>query len=117
VPVVAAVESGVPAARIVDYARRHDIDLIVMGSHGRTGFSRALLGSVAERVVRLAPCPVLTVPREAPARSVTEDLMAPFRSCIVCARLSEDLICECCPVHIRGEALERKRVEERAGRA
>ncbi len=46
---------------ILDYARDHDIDLVVMGTHGRRGLMRMLLGSVAEEVVRLAPCPVLTV--------------------------------------------------------
>jgi nucleotide-binding universal stress UspA family protein len=50
-----------PAFTIVDYAREHDIDLIVMGTHGRGAISHFLLGSVAERVVRLAPCPVLTI--------------------------------------------------------
>jgi nucleotide-binding universal stress UspA family protein len=50
-----------PADAIVDYARNADIDLIVMGTHGRPAFDRLLLGSVAERVVRTAPCDVLTV--------------------------------------------------------
>ena len=49
------------AAAIVDYARTHAVDLIVMGTHGRRALSRMMLGSVAERVVRTAPCPVLTV--------------------------------------------------------
>jgi universal stress protein A len=56
---------GTPAGSIVEYAAGHDIDLIVMGTHGRGGMSHLLMGSVAERVVRTAPCPVLTV-REAP---------------------------------------------------
>jgi len=42
-------------------AKELDVDLIVMGTHGRTGISRALLGSIAETVVRTAPCPVLTI--------------------------------------------------------
>jgi nucleotide-binding universal stress UspA family protein len=50
-----------PAEAIVDYARQAGIDLIVMGTHGRSGMSQLLVGSVAERVVRTAPCPVLTV--------------------------------------------------------
>jgi nucleotide-binding universal stress UspA family protein len=50
-----------PADAIVDYARNADIDLIVMGTHGRPAFDRLFLGSVAERVVRTAPCDVLTV--------------------------------------------------------
>jgi nucleotide-binding universal stress UspA family protein len=55
---------GTPAGSIVEYAAGHDIDLIVMGTHGRGGMEHLLMGSVAERVVRTAPCPVLTV-REA----------------------------------------------------
>jgi nucleotide-binding universal stress UspA family protein len=51
---------GTPAWTIVEYATGHDIDLIVMGTHGRGGVSHLLMGSVAERVVRTAPCPVLT---------------------------------------------------------
>jgi nucleotide-binding universal stress UspA family protein len=52
---------GAPATEIVDYARAQAFDLIVMGTHGRTGLGHALLGSVAERVLRHTPCPVLTV--------------------------------------------------------
>ena len=52
---------GFTAKSIVDYASRLGVDLIVMGSHGRSGIAHVLLGSVAEAVVRTAPCPVLTV--------------------------------------------------------
>ena len=52
---------GFPGGSIVGYATTNDIDLIVMGTHGRTGASRLLMGSVAEAVVRAASCPVLTV--------------------------------------------------------
>ena len=52
---------GHPFVRIVRYAREHKIDLIVMGTHGRGPIGHMLLGSVAEKVVRKAPCPVLTV--------------------------------------------------------
>jgi nucleotide-binding universal stress UspA family protein len=52
---------GTPAGCIVEYADGHEMDLIVMGTHGRGGMSHLLMGSVAERVVRTAPCPVLTV--------------------------------------------------------
>jgi len=52
---------GVPFAEIVGFARDGGYDLIVMGTHGRTGLKHALMGSVAEKVVRKAPCPVLTV--------------------------------------------------------
>jgi universal stress protein A len=58
----AAVEvSDEPDRTIVEYARSFQIDLIVMGTHGRRGAAHMLMGSVAERVVRTAPCPVLTV--------------------------------------------------------
>jgi nucleotide-binding universal stress UspA family protein len=57
----AVVTSGSPAYAIVDYAREHGIDLIVMGTHGRGALAHLMMGSVAERVVRLASCPVLTV--------------------------------------------------------
>jgi nucleotide-binding universal stress UspA family protein len=52
---------GIPHYRIVRAARSTRADLIVLGTHGRTGLGRVLLGSVAARVVTLAPCPVLTV--------------------------------------------------------
>jgi nucleotide-binding universal stress UspA family protein len=55
------VTSNRPAAAIVDYARDHGIDLIVIGTHGRGPLGHLMLGNVAERVVRTAPCPVLTV--------------------------------------------------------
>ena len=61
--VVRSVPAGDAARAIVSYARDHAIDLVVLGTHGRTGFSHALLGSVAERVVRTAPCPVLHRPQ------------------------------------------------------
>jgi nucleotide-binding universal stress UspA family protein len=54
-------ESDRPADEIVRVAEDMDADLIVMGTHGRTGLSRALMGSVAEAVVRQAPCQVITV--------------------------------------------------------
>src|SRR5262245_19869750 len=57
----ADVAAGPPAETIVRVAHERGADLIVMGTHGRTGLSHVLLGSVAEKVVRLAPCPVLTV--------------------------------------------------------
>lgn len=56
---------GDPADEIVDFARRQNIDLVVMGTHGRTGLNHVLLGSVAEAVVRRANCPVLTVKQTA----------------------------------------------------
>lgn len=56
-----AIVTGSPAEAIVDYAADRGMDLIVMGTHGRSGFAHLLLGSVAEHVVRTARCPVLTV--------------------------------------------------------
>jgi nucleotide-binding universal stress UspA family protein len=53
--------SGTPAFAIVNYSKEAEIDLIVMGTHGRGGLGHFLMGSVAEKVVRSAPCPVLTV--------------------------------------------------------
>ncbi|MDS0221396.1 universal stress protein [Haloarcula sp. S1AR25-5A] len=61
VDTVTAVESGVPHSAILDYAAENDIDLVVMGTHGRTGVGRYLLGSVTEKVVRTSDVPVLTV--------------------------------------------------------
>jgi nucleotide-binding universal stress UspA family protein len=52
---------GSPYRQILQYVDEHDVDLIVMGTHGRRGMDRYLLGSVAEKVVRTADCPVLTV--------------------------------------------------------
>lgn len=54
---------GLTAAEIVDFAKREGCDLVVMGTHGRTGVARFLLGSVAARVVQTAECAVLTVRR------------------------------------------------------
>lgn len=61
VPVEARMIEGLPFVEVVRVAKQGDYDLIVMGTHGRTGIKHLLLGSVAERVVRTAPCPVLTV--------------------------------------------------------
>jgi universal stress protein A len=57
----ATVMTGRPAQAIVEHAQEGSFDLVVMGTHGRTGLSHVLIGSVAERVMRKAPCPVLTV--------------------------------------------------------
>jgi nucleotide-binding universal stress UspA family protein len=53
--------TGPPAEAVVDAAARDGADLLVVGTHGRTGLERVLIGSVAERIVRAAPCPVLVV--------------------------------------------------------
>jgi nucleotide-binding universal stress UspA family protein len=59
------VDSGKPALCIVERARSEHADLIVMGTHGTSGFERFMVGSVAENVLRRAPCPVMTVPPRA----------------------------------------------------
>ena len=120
VPSKTALRSGRVARHIIDYAREKSMGLIVLGTHGRTGVTRALLGSVAEAVVRLAPCPVLTVPSAAFAAAVPT--VGPIatqpkaHACIVCAHEGEDLICEACRTRIRGEALEQKIKVEHSGR-
>ena len=53
---------GNPATEIVGYAHENDADVLVVGTHGRTGLARAMLGSVAEKIIRHARCAVLTVP-------------------------------------------------------
>ena len=65
VKVHSVVRYGNDAQEIVDHARDRGFDLIAMSTHGRTGLSRLLLGSVAEQIVKLAKCPVLTVRAEA----------------------------------------------------
>jgi nucleotide-binding universal stress UspA family protein len=59
--VVPVVREGRPPQVIADYAREHDVDVVAMGTRGRHGENRFLVGSVAERVVRTCPVPVLTV--------------------------------------------------------
>ena len=59
--IVRATRHGPPFVEIIRYARENDVDLIIMGTHGRTGLAHVLMGSVAEKVVRKSPCPVLTI--------------------------------------------------------
>ena len=61
VEVVRRVALGSPRGKIIDTAEAEQVDLIVMATAGRSGFSRLILGSVAERVIRTATCPVLTI--------------------------------------------------------
>jgi nucleotide-binding universal stress UspA family protein len=65
--------SSTPALAIVWYAKEAGIDLIVMGTHGRKGLAHLVMGSVAERVVQTAPCPVLTVKRQGSEAPATKD--------------------------------------------
>jgi nucleotide-binding universal stress UspA family protein len=82
VDVTTMVRSGDAAESILDQARHDASDLIVMGTHGRSGLARLVLGSVTEQVLRHAGCPVLTIPPSATGRA-TEDL-EPFNP-ILCA--------------------------------
>lgn len=65
VPCESSTLMGRPHTEIVDHAKKTGADLIVMGTHGRSGLSHAIMGSVAERVLHKAPCPVLVVPIKA----------------------------------------------------
>ena len=126
-PFTVAVPTGVPATEIVLHATREKVDLIVMGTHGRTGLAHAVCGSVAESVMRHAPCQVLTIrePVELPV-TVPEpppaSAAAPARNgrragrCLVCALASEDLICDSCKARIRAEVVHRKLEEAKAAR-
>lgn len=64
VETVTNVARGIPHTEINEYAQKNGIDIIVMGTHGRTGIDRILLGSVTEKIVRTSKIPVLTVGRE-----------------------------------------------------
>lgn len=55
------IKTGVTFVEIIDYIKDQGVDLVVMGTHGRSGIEHILIGSVAEKVVRKSPCPVLTV--------------------------------------------------------
>jgi universal stress protein A len=72
------VRAGTPATEIARFASEHDTDLIVMGTHGRGLVGHMVMGSVAEKVVRIAPCPVLTVrnPVQAQGMEVVVDAAA-----------------------------------------
>ncbi|MCH9646595.1 MAG: universal stress protein [Deltaproteobacteria bacterium] len=79
-------ERGIAAGPVIlDYAQVNEVDLIVMGSHGRRGPRRFLLGSVAEEVMRAASCPILTL-RERPEAEV----VAPIRTLVVAVDFSEN---------------------------
>ena len=64
--------TGDPVTRILAVAQAFECDLIVMGTHGRTGLTHLLMGSVAERVMRRAPCPLLTVKIPLPGISLRQ---------------------------------------------
>jgi universal stress protein A len=66
-PVKKAIRTGITFVEILDYIKTEKVDLVVMGTHGRSGFEHILLGSVAEKIIRRSPCPVLTVRPKAKA--------------------------------------------------
>jgi len=76
VTTVTEVLTGRTSRVIAEYAAAHATDLIVMGTHGRTGLGHLLVGSVAERVVREAPCPVLTVRQSPVVETLPESVAA-----------------------------------------
>ena len=121
------VATGHPAAEIVKRAEHGKADLIVMGTHGRTGLAHVVRGSVAEAVMRHAPCLVLTIRKAAELPLEPTSLSAPGPApgaikkprtgrCLVCAQPAEDLVCEPCTARIRAEAAYHLSQEEKAGR-
>lgn len=121
VPFTAAVAAGRAAPEIIRHAEQEQVDLIVVGTHGRTGLAHVVMGSVAEAVVRAAPCQVLTIrlreeAGETAAPPAQVAAAAVQHRCLVCAHPSDDRICENCAARIRGEALERMLEDEKAGR-
>jgi K+-sensing histidine kinase KdpD len=113
---VEATASGSAAREIVAYAARHGIDLIVIGTHGHTGVSRALLGSVAEAVVRRADLP--RSHRAGPARARPRDADSARAREVRGVRpaLGRAHLRAMSSTLIRGESLQRKFADERAGR-
>jgi nucleotide-binding universal stress UspA family protein len=103
-----AVLSGRAVPELIRYARQRRVGLMVVGTHGRTGWSRALLGSVAEGIMRLAPCPVLTVPDASvnvDGAALESGRTAPHR-CVVCGNSTDAFVCETCGTRLRAQALE-----------
>jgi universal stress protein A len=72
--------SNSPAQSIVSYANDNHVDLVVVGTHGRGGMAHMLMGSVAERVVRTAPCPVLTVRQPAYTSTTPKPIQTPVHA-------------------------------------
>lgn len=114
---VAVIErSDEPADEIISYARSGNVDLIVMGTHGRSGLAHLLMGSVAEKVVRSAPCPVMTLRRVPPAPGkagsgvsrvlVPTDFSAPSDAALACGRaVAERFGASLHLLHVLDEAL------------
>jgi nucleotide-binding universal stress UspA family protein len=123
--------TGVPSFEIIKAAKTHGADLIIMGTHGRTGLAHILMESTAERVIQRAPCPVLALKAEArpsismrakgqaeqqahEAGGIVTSKGVPF--CHLCAQPSQDIICETCRIRVQAEAFERKQRVEKEGR-
>jgi nucleotide-binding universal stress UspA family protein len=107
---------GNPAAEILRLAQETECDLIVLGTHGRTGIGRLLMGSVAEQIVREAPCPVITVktphektsPTAKPAATAQNEMnlttVATFDDVEEAEMAKNALAAEGVPAHVNGEA-------------
>jgi universal stress protein A len=123
---------GLPAIEIVRAVQEKKADLVVMGTHGRTGLSHILLGSTAERVIQRAPCPVLTVKAEKKGaeeawkegaleekRRIVKEMVpqgAKGTYCHLCGQSALDIICEACKIRVQTEAFDRKQRIEKEGR-
>lgn len=84
-PSEVAVLDGAPVDTIVDYARQADADLVIIGSHGRSGLQRLFLGSVAEGVIRNAAMPVMVVRHVVVTQNITEHVSAPAAEAVKAA--------------------------------
>jgi nucleotide-binding universal stress UspA family protein len=121
--------TGFPSVEIIKAVKEHGADLVVIGTHGRTGLAHILLGSTAERVIQRASCPVVTVksakaPKEKGAiseeeiRAIKQEVpsVKGMTFCHLCAQPSDEVICETCKIRVQAEALERKKRVEKEGR-
>ena len=84
---------GVPFHEILETAKTQLVDLIIMGTHGRTGLQHVLLGSVAEKVVRLAPCPVLVARQPTLCQYCKGRIVMPFTHVLVPTDFSQLPLC------------------------
>ncbi len=124
--------TGVPSIEILEAAKKHEADLIVMGTHGRTGLAHIMLGSTAERVIQRARCPVLTVKaiKAAPEPAGKEESVLEVSHptigetpgskgvtfCHLCGQPSQDIVCETCKIRVQEEAFERTEGVEKGDR-
>ncbi|HXN06454.1 MAG TPA: universal stress protein [Nitrospiria bacterium] len=127
---------GVPPVEIIKAVKKYEADMIIMGTHGRTGLAHILLGSTAERVIQRAECPVLTVRTSGGERTAAQpakkkeltgkevqDLktIAPGGDlatyCHLCALPSTDVICDACKARVQAEAHDRRQRLEKESRA